>query len=1594
MKKQLALWRDSFIKTTINNNNMLNQDPAKSKAIVLDVSPYFTYERFWQIAKGETEYSEYALCSGMNYDPRYHPIVWHAEAPRADAKNTNILDEIIKVGYKAIVQKGENPICLTFGKLKWKVGVSAKSKLAAGLTAEEGEDENAPIKYVDVYTPILFIPVKINRNGIQYWLKAADEEGMINPALILKYKQQGNPDFPLPPCGQWLDESFNIKKYFDELEELFGDRENTSFDKNYVGIDVFEYDRMCMYRDVARHMPELEAHPVVRAMFGLQNCNGTGAPVQSLDELDPSKVFPILDTNSSQSDVIQKFKNGASFVLEGPPGTGKTQTIVNMISEALMANKSVLFVSGKMSALNTVVKKMQMPGTNLHNRCLLIGGEDENGLQTNSGITDVCGRLSAAYHAERCVFDRDAYEENMSKLKTARTLLLGYNKEFYDTNNSLGTSIYDLIGRILLLGYNENHVKPVVFPETFLEILDRKTLQEYTDRIGAVQSLICDIIKRSGSVREDVWFGCRKENIDVAFENEVRNYVSSIGSSLKQIDDIFKDIKASGTDKISVIVDELMSCPLDSIGAVMNESLIPDLGQLYINGKDLGRMKAEIRAEMERADTYKRAAESYYDNSFGEAEIDFNEALSLLEGTKSCADYEVANVSKECKKLRFLKNNVNFRFDDELEDGAESSNVYKQLIELIDEYVKGNSEYEKLNEELQQSYADSIFTYDYKSLLMKFRQDWSGYVLKAQQTAEGERFALPFFVNLDFQNKIKGLKAHCKDVANTEFNVKTVYLTLEKLESRNLLDKRLAEIKEIFARKGLEGIAHSETALGNLKEMLAEYLEMKAEFQMHNFLEREMSFADYLNGRLGLFENVEKVVMGLKLKTNLLVKDLAQHIANGKLVKENNARIASNSALTDLMKSIEKNVNTDWESIYAILSIVEKAKKVISNENRSLQEDFEIFVDVVRKLNQNSMYNVISGLLSKYREFYNNEEWFDPAVTKDKYKAENMTYANLSSWHKAISDFDHLTAYVQYRACVNGLDVYGKKFFAWYAEAGRAEHPLEKMRDYYESCILYAYYMHLVEKSHYVSRLSGMDGVTTVKQISDTYAAADEKVIEFNRYLLDCKLHNRVSRSQSVSNNKHNYLAAVQSGQGVSVRRLFKKHAESIKELAPCIMMSVYSVSKLLELSQYTFDVVIFDEASQIPAEDALTSILRSKGQVVISGDPKQMPAISYFAEKGDEVQMNMDESDNVVYCDSIIDFIAHSNSTLSYEKLNMHYRSNHESLIKYSNEHKNLYNGTLVTFPSPKARTKDFGLWNYYVPEMFPETVITGGHGRNYSEATVVVNLLKEHFAKYPLPKTAEEKDAYKHSVGVIVFGKEQKKEIEGLMEKDATLKALVGLNEPKLFFMETADNIQGDEMSSMILSLTYGRDPEGKISGHWGHLNQTAVALRKFNVAVTRAKDNLKFVHSVRANDIAKSGLEYVAEYLRQFESFSSVPFENHTEFNTKFVEAIGRICEEIVGKERVVYNYGESTRSYRVPISILSKDGQSVALGIMCEENRGLYANGQGFSVREYGRTCQIILKAHGWSNLYETYAIQWMRNYKIEKEKLIEKLKEVL
>ncbi|MGN1230841.1 MAG: DEAD/DEAH box helicase, partial [Anaerotignum sp.] len=205
------------------------------------------------------------------------------------------------------------------------------------------------------------------------------------------------------------------------------------------------------------------------------------------------------------------------------------------------------------------------------------------------------------------------------------------------------------------------------------------------------------------------------------------------------------------------------------------------------------------------------------------------------------------------------------------------------------------------------------------------------------------------------------------------------------------------------------------------------------------------------------------------------------------------------------------------------------------------------------------------------------------------------------------------------------------------------------------------------------------------------------------------------------------------------LRKLFREIPELLLQLKPCLMTSPLSVSYYLDLDRYQFDLVIFDEASQIFPQDAIGSILRGK-QVIIAGDSKQLPPTNFFAvSMGDEVYDGAEEEEEI-FADSILEQAA---ACLQNCALLWHYRSHYEELISFSN--REIYQNTLITFPSSVTHERNTGVEYIYVENGIYENRC------NREEARRIAALVSEHIQNHP-----------ERSLGVIAFSESQQSMIE----------------------------------------------------------------------------------------------------------------------------------------------------------------------------------------------------------------------------------------
>jgi very-short-patch-repair endonuclease len=435
---------------------------------------------------------------------------------------------------------------------------------------------------------------------------------------------------------------------------------------------------------------------------------------------------------------------------------------------------------------------------------------------------------------------------------------------------------------------------------------------------------------------------------------------------------------------------------------------------------------------------------------------------------------------------------------------------------------------------------------------------------------------------------------------------------------------------------------------------------------------------------------------------------------------------------------------------------------------------------------------------------------------------------------------------------------------------------------------------------------------------------------------------------------------------GRPVRELFSQAAVPILCLKPCLLMSPLSVSTFLDPTKVTFDLVIFDEASQVRPEDAIGSIMRAR-QVIVVGDSKQLPPTDFFREVNDE-------DEDVPDLESILD---ECSSSMPQRMLLWHYRSRQESLIAFSN--RRFYGGRLVTFPSAAVDREGLGVSFVQVPEGRYDRARTR---KNLREAEVVAKLAIDHLT-----------DHTNESLGVVAFSEAQQlaiiEELERCVAKRPALAPLLSEEGEDGFFVKNLENVQGDERDVMIFSVGYGRDENGRMSQNFGPLNK-AGGERRLNVAITRAKMRAIIVASIGADDVIATGSQgtrLLNDYLAYAASGGS---REVLQVNPVQKYDLDLPLEDDV--HRALVAEGMKVRrqvgcsGYRIDLAV--EDPQrpgTFLLGIECDGSS--YRSGK--TARDRDRIRWNVLRGLGWS----MHRI-WSRDWIIDRGSEVEKVKVAL
>lgn len=443
------------------------------------------------------------------------------------------------------------------------------------------------------------------------------------------------------------------------------------------------------------------------------------------------------------------------------------------------------------------------------------------------------------------------------------------------------------------------------------------------------------------------------------------------------------------------------------------------------------------------------------------------------------------------------------------------------------------------------------------------------------------------------------------------------------------------------------------------------------------------------------------------------------------------------------------------------------------------------------------------------------------------------------------------------------------------------------------------------------------------------------------------------------------------------VRQLVQALPTLLPRLKPCLLMSPLSVAQYLDVGYAQFDLVVFDEASQIPVWDAVGSIARGK-QLAVVGDPKQLPPTNFFNKSSDSDDGPTGD-EQIEDLESILDECL--GAGMNRLSLLWHYRSRHESLITFSNVA--YYNSQLITFPSPV--TDDVAVRFERVHGVYDR----GGTRTNRAEAQAIVNGIEAHY----LANTQKNL-----SLGVVTFNQPQQSLIETLLDarrrENQSLDRAIADSSHEPLFIKNLENVQGDQRDVIFFSITYGPDAAGKITMNFGPLNGEG-GHRRLNVAISRACEAVVIYSSLLPQqiDLAKvraAGVRDLKHYLEfalkgpraLVEKSIPTGLEPDSPFETAVIKVLRDRNWEVHPQV--------GCSGYRIDLGVVDPRAPGrYLIGIECD-GRSYHS---GATARDRDRLRQHVLEGLGW-RIHRIWSTDWWLNPDAEIDKILERLHEIL
>ena len=1467
-----------------------------------------------------------------------------------------------------VQETGMNVLHVAFGFLEWSDNIQADSSFA----------------------PLVLVQVEIKKTrtpqGARFSIEGTGDEPEANAVLAEKLRIEFSIELP-------KFEGSSIEEYIADVAKVLPKKKNWRI-RRQVAIGVFPSARMAMYHDLDPAQVNFPESDIVQSLLAGSEAAGASPFAEEYDvdepEIEAKVPCLVMDADSSQFSALVDIGEGKNLAIEGPPGTGKSQTIVNAIAAALSEGKKVLFVAEKLAALNVVKARLEAIG--LGEFLLPLQAEKSTREQVMELI-----RTRLDMRDSRAVRD---YDEKLEDFRRIRNQMADYidlmTTEFGDS----GLTVHRILGKSIAT--NEQLVG--IAKET----LERCNLQSEMQTTSGFSSLLqlgsqIENAHAGTLAAKNYWKDTQLVYPDRFTVEEACDLAKRASGEALTLAEVRESLERWGIDanESCEVLEGLTQCLNDCWGFLREHAkeflvdLLADdksdaLSIFLQDCKALGATEEALAAEL--ADDL--------------SEIALNKVRKVAEicETSSLSSIDPGRLNEKLESTKKLANTTRSiaRALDPLMAACDAAKTW-----LLDDIAKAHTLYRGEGRDTLALKNSKLTEENASYHLRKLCEE--GLQLQREADALSKRVSLSVEVPLDALTQCVSIirTAGALSVLSSSYrNAKRLFRSISRLTSYSKTEAvQCLDDLITFRRKSVEFAKQAEGS--GLFGLYYRGIDTKLEpFQQlaKYFEEINEQFGGPENASLRSFLK-EATVSQLDLlpsvpQTGVAITFLSLH---ERAIDEERQVALLKSAIDELrpFAGLFRNMEIDPSAIPKIATRLE----VLLAGRAQLEQN-----QTVRGL----LADRFHGYRTEVSRFEAVAEWartvgaYAPLVrtvlrSGDPQEAEESILIVLSANAKFQETLNRLgsvarmdaTTFMRGETLVEVADLLEKASgdneglfaFATFATAVEGADPQGVMP--------------LVEERIRSGSLSGLGAqieALAIRQLAKTVfaqlgsklsryrgakldalraalAEKDKEIIQLSRRQLRARVKggarppggNGIGRKSTWTD-----MALIENEIGkkqryIPVRDLTQRAGNALAELKPCWMMSPLAVAQYLPKGSVKFDLCIIDEASQMPPESAIGALLRCE-QVVVVGDTNQLPPSSFFKTLIDDEEA---DDDVAVLNESVLEM---ANSVFRpARRLRWHYRSRHSGLIKFSN--RLVYDDKLIVFPSATEAVSRMGVEYRRVDGRYKA-------GTNPIEAKAVIEAIIDFMQTDP-----------DRSLGVVTLNQKQRdlitEEFEYAVVNNRVVQKYVdtwkerndGLEE---FFIKNLENVQGDERDVMFIGTVYGAEqPGSRVMQRFGPINGLA-GKRRLNVLFTRAKQKIVTFSSMTGADIEadengnpgaymlKRWLEYCASGVLD----AGIETENEpdSEFEVFVMDQIRAMGCKPVPQVGVA--------GYFVDIGVRHPGWpHGYILGVECDG--ATYHSAK--SARDRDRLRQEILEGLGWK-LHRIWSTDWFNNPGREAERL--------